>query len=119
MSNRLIAGLYRAKESLLPVLYYEKLPKGEACDVAYVCDPCIATSNTIHAVVTILKRWGAKKIVVIAAIGARSGVDRLLQLHPDIDIHIAAIDETLTATGMIEPGFGDAGDRQFGTPVDE
>jgi uracil phosphoribosyltransferase len=103
---------------LLPVLYYEKLPKGESCDIAYITDPCIATSNTIHAVVTILKRWGAKKIVVIAAIGAKSGVDRLMQLHPDVDIHIAAVDDTLTASGMIEPGIGDAGDRQFSTPIE-
>jgi uracil phosphoribosyltransferase len=83
-----------------------------------VVDPCIATSNTIHAVVSILEKWGAKRIVVISAIGARSGVERLAELHPKVEIHIGAIDETLSESGMILPGIGDAGDRQFGTHHD-
>ena len=112
-------GMYRAKESLLPIQYYNRLPKNKVCDVAYVVDPCIATSNTIHAVVSILKRWGAKRIVVISAIGAREGCNRLLELHPEVELFIAAIDEVLSPTGMIIPGIGDAGDRQFGTPCDE
>lgn len=111
--------MYRSKDSLLPIQYYNRLPKNQTCDVAYVVDPCIATSNTIHAVVSILKKWGAKRIVVIAAIGARAGVERLLELHPDVDVFIGAVDETLSESGMIVPGIGDAGDRQFGTPSDE
>jgi len=35
--------------------------------------------------------------------------------HPDIDIHIAAIDSHLNDKAYIVPGLGDAGDRQFGT----
>lgn len=108
-------GMYRAKESLLPIQYYNRLPKNHSCDVAYIVDPCIATANTINAVVSILKRWGAKKIVVIAAIGSRLGVNRLLELHPTVDVFIGAIDENISETGMIIPGIGDAGDRQFGT----
>lgn len=111
--------MYRQKDSLLPVQYYNRLPKNQTCDVAYVVDPCIATANTIHAVVSILKRWGAKKIVIIAAIGARAGVERLLELHSDVHVHIGAVDDTLSPEGMILPGIGDAGDRQFGTPSDE
>ena len=107
--------MYRAKESLLPIQYYNRLPRGHSCDVAYIVDPCIATANTINAVVSILKRWGAKKIVVIATIGSRLGVNRLLELHPSVDVHIGAIDDTISETGMIVPGIGDAGDRQFGT----
>jgi uracil phosphoribosyltransferase len=113
-------GMYRAKASLLPVQYYNRLPKNETCDVAYICDPCIATSNTIHAVCSIVRKWAPKaRIVVVAAIGARVGVDKLLATHPDVDVFIGAIDETLSPEGMILPGIGDAGDRQFGTPSDE
>lgn len=113
-------GMYRAKESLLPVQYYNRLPKHETCDIAYICDPCIATSNTVHAVCSIVRKWAPKaKIIVIAAIGARVGVDKLLASHPDIDVYIGSIDETLSPDGMILPGLGDAGDRQFGTPSDE
>ena len=112
-------GMYRAKTSLLPVQYYNRLPKEASCDVAYIMDPCIATSNTIHAVVSIVKRWGAKKIIVISVVGSKDGVDKLLEKHPDIDVYISAVDSVLSESGMIIPGFGDAGDRQFGTPVDE
>ena len=112
-------GMYREKQSLLPIQYYNKLPKDKNCDIAYVVDPCIATSNTISAVVSIIKRWGAKKIVVISCIGAKSGVDQLVEKHPDVDVYIGAIDDVLSPEGMIIPGLGDAGDRQFGTPSDE
>lgn len=111
--------MYRNKDSLIPVQYYNRLPHDEVCDVAYVVDPCIATSNTIHAVLNILKRWGAKRIVVISAIGARPGVDRLLEQHPDVQLFIGAVDEILSENGMILPGIGDAGDRQFGTHHDQ
>ena len=107
--------MYRAKESLLPIQYYNRLPKGKTCDVAYIVDPCIATANTINAVVSICKRWGAKRIVVIATIGSRAGVNRLRELHPPVDVFIGAIDETISEAGMILPGIGEAGDRQFGT----
>jgi len=110
-------GMYRAKESLLPVQYYNRLPRDQVCDVAYICDPCIATANTIHAVCSIVKRWGAKRIVVIATIGAKAGVDRLLALHPDVEVFIGQIDDILDVNGYIIPGIGDAGDRQFGTPL--
>lgn len=112
-------GMYREKQSLLPIQYYNKLPKDATCDIAYVVDPCIATSNTISAVVSIIKRWGAKKIVVVSCIGAKSGVDQLVTKHPDVDVYIGAIDDVLSPEGMIIPGLGDAGDRQFGTPSDE
>jgi uracil phosphoribosyltransferase len=112
--------MYRKKDSLMPVQYYNKLPRDQVCDIAYILDPCIATSGTINAVISIVKKWGAKKIVLISAIGAKVGVDNILAKHPDIQIHIAAIDNELSAEGMIVPGLGDAGDRQFCTPdVDE
>lgn len=48
-------GMYRQKDSMLPVQYYNKLPKDKTCDIAFICDPCIATSNTLHAVCSIVK----------------------------------------------------------------
>ena len=112
-------GMYRCKTSMLPIQYYNRLPRDKISDVSFIMEPCIATSNTIHAVINILKRWGCKKIIIISAIGAKSGVDRVLDAHPDVSIYIGAIDEHLSESGMIIPGIGDAGDRQFGTPNDE
>lgn len=112
-------GMFRSKISHMPVQYYNRLPHDRACDVAYVVDPCVATSNTLHAVVSILKKWGAKKIVVIAAVGCKAGITKLSSDHPDIEIFIGDLDDELTEEGMIMPGIGDAGDRQFGTPHEE
>ena len=109
-------GMFRSNISHMPVQYYNRLPHDRACDVAYVVDPCVATSNTLHAVVSILKRWGAKRIVVVAAVACRAGITKLSTDHPDIDIFVGDVDDTLTEEGMILPGIGDAGDRQFGTP---
>jgi uracil phosphoribosyltransferase len=48
-------------------------------------------------------------------IAAPEGIERLRSAHPDVPIHVAAIDERLNEIGYIVPGLGDAGDRQFGT----
>jgi hypothetical protein len=44
-------------------------------------------------------------------------VATLRRAHPDVDIHVAALDSHLNERGYIVPGLGDAGDRQFGTFV--
>jgi len=49
-------GMYRSKHSLMPVQYYNRLPKVCDVDVAYVLDVCIAGGNTIISVVGILKK---------------------------------------------------------------
>ena len=36
-------GMYRSKASLLPVQYYNRLPKEHSCDLAIVLEPMIAT----------------------------------------------------------------------------
>ena len=35
--------------------------------------------------------------------------------RPDVEIYCAALDRSLNEKGYIQPGLGDAGDRQFGT----
>ena len=41
----------------------------------------------------------------------------MLEDHPDITIHVGAIDNTLSEEGMIVPGLGDCGDRLYLTPL--
>ena len=48
-------GMYRTK-SLMPVQYYNRLPRKCEVDAAYVLDPLIATSNTVISVVGMLKK---------------------------------------------------------------
>ena len=108
-------GLYRDESTLRPVEYYNKLPITPTVDVCLVLDPMLATGGSSVATVDILKRWGARRIKFVGIIAAPEGVKRLSEAHPDVAIHVAAVDSHLNEHGFIVPGLGDAGDRQFGT----
>jgi uracil phosphoribosyltransferase len=75
----------------------------------------LATGGSAVATADVLKRWGVKKIKFVGLIGAPEGIQAMQTAHPDIPIHLAAIDDHLNEKGYIVPGLGDAGDRQFGT----
>ncbi len=117
-------GLFRDDKTLQPVEYYNKLPVIPTVQVCLILDPMLATGGSAVATADILKRWGAKRIKFVGIIGAPEGVEALQASHPDVDIHLGAIDDHLTPApvtaldppeGYIVPGLGDAGDRQFGT----
>jgi uracil phosphoribosyltransferase len=108
-------GLYRDERTLHPVEYYNRLPTPNRVQLSLVLDPMLATGGTAEASIHILKRWGCERIKYIGLIAAPEGVERLSRAHPDVAIHVAAVDERLNDIGYIVPGLGDAGDRQFGT----
>jgi uracil phosphoribosyltransferase len=108
-------GLYRDEKTLQPVEYYNKLPIEPTVSACFVLDPMLATGGSAVATVDILKRWGVKHIKFLGIIAAPEGIRALQAAHPDVDIHLAAVDEHLNERGYIVPGLGDAGDRQFGT----
>ncbi len=108
-------GLSRDERTLRPVEYYSRLPVSPTVDVCLVLDPMLATGGSAVATVDILKRWGARRIKFVGVIGARPGVERFVQAHPDVPVYLAAVDEQLNEAGFIVPGLGDAGDRMFGT----
>lgn len=108
-------GLYRDHATLEPVTYYNKLPARPDIDLCLILDPMLATGGSATAAVQILKRWGAARIKFLGLIAAPEGVQRLSSEHPDVPIHLGAIDPELNAKAYIVPGLGDAGDRQFGT----
>lgn len=108
-------GLFRDERTLKPVSYYNKLPVEPTVSVCLVLDPMLATGGSSVATVDILKKWGVNKIKYVGILAAPEGIERLHGAHPDVPIHIAAIDQGLNEHGFILPGLGDAGDRQFGT----
>jgi uracil phosphoribosyltransferase len=108
-------GLYRDERTLRPVEYYNKLPVAPTVHVCLILDPMLATGGSAVATVDILKRWGAQRVKFVGLIAAPEGIERLSSAHPDVPIHLAAVDEHLNDIGYIVPGLGDAGDRQFGT----
>jgi uracil phosphoribosyltransferase len=108
-------GLYRDHATLKPVTYYNKLPAKPDIDLALVLDPMLATGGSAVEAINILKNSGIAKVKFVGIIGAPEGRDALHAAHPDVPIHLAALDEKLNEVGYIVPGLGDAGDRQFGT----
>jgi uracil phosphoribosyltransferase len=108
-------GLYRDERTLKPVAYYNRLPVAPTVAVCLILDPMLATGGSAVATVNILKNWGVEKIKFVGLIAAPEGINRLHTAHPDVPIHLAAVDDHLNENGYIVPGLGDAGDRQFGT----
>jgi uracil phosphoribosyltransferase len=108
-------GFYRDERTLQPIQYYSNLPVAPTVTVCLVLDPMLATGGSAVATVDILKRWGARRIKFIGLIAAPEGLMRLREAHPDVDVHLAAVDRQLNEAGYIIPGLGDAGHRLFGT----
>ncbi len=113
-------GLYRNEETLQPVEYYNRIsdkrpPTGREAEVWFVLDPMLATGGSAVAAVDLLKRCGVGRIKFLGLIAAPEGVGAFRAAHPDVPIHLAALDSHLNELGYIVPGLGDAGDRQFGT----
>ena len=75
----------------------------------------LATGGSLIAAIELLKRNNVKKIYSLNLVCAPEGVKKVLDLHPDVEIYAAALDEKLNEHGYILPGLGDAGDRIFGT----
>jgi len=108
-------GLRRDENTLQAMEYYNQLPHKVDLQVAYAIDPMLATGGSAIDAINVLKRRGIPRLSYMCIIAAPYGLLKLSQTHPDIDIYIGALDESLTDQGYILPGLGDAGDRQFGT----
>ena len=108
-------GLYRDEETLEPVEYYLKVPPQLDQRLVIAVDPMLATGNSSVAAIERLKREGANDLRMLCLLAAPEGVERMKEVHPDVPIFTAALDEKLNERGYIVPGLGDAGDRMFGT----
>ncbi len=108
-------GLYRDEETLKPVKYYYKMPKGISEREVIIIDPMLATGGSSSAAISMLKEDGVSKIKLLCIVAAPKGIETINSNHPDVEIFCAAIDEDLNDKGYILPGLGDAGDRIYGT----
>jgi uracil phosphoribosyltransferase len=108
-------GLKRDERTLQPMQYYANKPVEPRVQVCLILDPMLATGGSAVATCSLLKEWGVSHIKYIGLIAAPEGIARMQQEHPDVAIHVGAIDSHLNEIGYIVPGLGDAGDRQFGT----
>ena len=107
-------GLYRDEKTLEPHEYYCKIPPDKD-PITIVVDPMLATGGSATAAITMLKEKGAKKIHFMCIIASPEGIEKMHEVHPDVDVFVGALDDHLNEHGYIVPGLGDAGDRIFGT----
>ena len=110
-----IIGLYRNEETLEPVEYYYKMPKGIKKREVLILDPMLATGGSAIATINRLKKDGVKKIKFLCIIASPIGIKAVTKAHPDVQIYCASVDRELNNIGYILPGLGDAGDRVYGT----
>jgi len=108
-------GLFRDEATLLPTEYYNKFPSRPRVTLALLVDPMLATGGSAIRACEIIKDAGVKRLKLLSLIAAPEGIACMNERMPDVSIHVCAIDERLTAAGFIQPGLGDAGDRQFAT----
>jgi uracil phosphoribosyltransferase len=108
-------GLYRDHATLEAVEYFYKVPQDIAERPVIVVDPMLATANSAVAAVSRIKQDGVTDIKFACLLAAPEGVKRMAEIHPDVTVYTAALDERLNEHGYILPGLGDAGDRIYGT----
>lgn len=118
-------GIYRDKTSLLPIEYYNKLPKKVTVHTVFVLDPMPISGATAVAAIDILKAWGESlkpqrtlAIKFVCIVASDAAIQFITEAHPEVPIHVGLVD-----TASIMPGMGDIADRLFGTdgaePIEE
>ena len=108
-------GLVRNEETLEADTYMEKRVGELNQRRALIIDPMLATGGSMVATIDMLKRAGAHEIRALVLVAAPEGIKRVNELHPDVEIYTASVDQRLNEQGYIIPGLGDAGDKIFGT----
>lgn len=108
-------GIYRDKFIHNTVEYYFKMPSDIKGKLAILCDPLIATADTMIAAIDRLKSYEVKQIKILSILISRFAVDRLKHFHPDVDVFALNIETEMNEDGYLIPGLGDAGDRLYQT----
>lgn len=108
-------GIYRDKFIHNTVEYYFKMPQNIEGKEILLCDPLIATADTIVAAIDRLKDYKVGKIKVLSILASKVGLERIHYFHPDVEIYTVNIEAEINELGYLVPGLGDAGDRLFQT----
>lgn len=108
-------GIYRDKFIHNTVEYYFKVPKNIQGKNILLCDPLIATADTMIAAVDRLKSYHVGPIQVLSILVSEHALKRLEHFHPDVKIYTLNIEKEMNEQGYLVPGLGDAGDRLYQT----
>lgn len=108
-------GIYRDKFIHDTVEYYFKMPADIKGRLAILCDPLIATADTMIAAIDRLKSYEVRKIKVMCILISEHAVKRIHNFHPDVEIFTLNVEKEINELGYLVPGLGDAGDRLYQT----
>jgi len=92
---------------------YVALPNVRGRTVILV-DTMLATGGSALDALRIIERQNPKEVIVLAAIAAERGIQRIKEFNSTIRVIAAVIDPVLNDRSFIVPGLGDAGDRSYG-----
>ena len=108
-------GIYRDKFIHNTVEYYFKMPEDIKGRMAILCDPLVATADTMIAAIDRLKSYEVKEIKILTILLSEFAKEKIQNLHPDVDIFTLNIEPEINELGYLVPGLGDAGDRLYQT----
>jgi len=110
-------GLKRDERTAIARKYYQNIPEVKENDLVVILDPMIATGGTAVETVKSLVKEGVRQnqIIFSALLVAPEGIEFLKNEFPDIKVIFMVKDKGLNKDKFIIPGFGDFGDRYFGT----
>ncbi len=108
-------GIYRDKFIKNTVEYYFKIPENHVGIPVFVCEPLIATGDTVIAAIDRLKSYEVGPIKVLSILVSDTGLEKLKHFHPDVEVIALSVEHELTPNGYLVPGLGDAGDRLYQT----
>ncbi len=108
-------GMYRDHDTKKPVEYLKKLPSDISEREVIIVDPMLATGGSAIMAIDAIKKVTDRRVRLVCLLAAPEGLAHILEIHPDVEILCAAVDECLNDNAYILPGLGDAGDRLFGT----
>ncbi len=108
-------GIYRDKFIQNTVEYYFKLPADVKGRDIFLCDPLVATADTMIAAIDRLKSYHVGKIHVLSILASEHALNRMAHFHPDVMIYTLNVEKEMTENGYLVPGLGDAGDRLYQT----
>ena len=108
-------GISRDPVTLKPAPYLCKLPERLAERKILAADPMLATGGSAAAAIDLIKEHGGRDIIFLCLLAAPEGLEYLHSRHPDIRIVVGHVDRGRNEQGYVCPGFGNAGERLFGT----
>ncbi len=108
-------GVYRDKFIHSTVEYYFKMPVDIQGKQAILCDPLVATADTVIAAIERLKSYEIGNIRILSILISEHAVKKIGQAHPDVQIFTVNVEKEMNEQGYLVPGLGDAGDRLYQT----